>query len=82
MRIMKKHRYSFSKVYLAIFSFSCLIPIARYFIFANHVYIHHWVMYRLLVIPVFCLDMIMIRVATDNSESEIKQISEESENNE
>jgi len=41
---------------------SISFPIIRYLIFANHVTIHYWVMYRLCVIPVFCFDCLIVNL--------------------
>lgn len=76
--MLKKHKLAFKKAYIAIFAFSCVLPVARYFIFANHVYTHHWIMFRLLVIPVFCLNVILTRMITGSDPEKTEQRPEES----
>lgn len=42
------------------------LPFARYMVFANHVFEHFWVTYRLLAITVFALNIFMVRVVANN----------------
>ena len=43
-----------------------LLPLARYFIYANHVYLHAWVTYRILLLPVITFNVLIVKVKKDN----------------
>lgn len=45
--------------------FMLLLVLARYAIFANHVIIHAWVVYRLLVIPMFAFNIVLAKMVAD-----------------
>ena len=37
-----------------------------YFIYANHVYIHAWVTYRILILPVITFNILIVKVKKEN----------------
>lgn len=50
-----------SKVEIGFFAFLCILPIIRYLIFANHVYVHNFITYRLMVIAVLSVNVFLAR---------------------
>ena len=50
-------------VFMIIMAF---LPIARYFIYANHVFIHSWVTYRILLLTVMTFNVLIVKVKKDN----------------
>ncbi|MCR5323419.1 MAG: hypothetical protein K6E85_09140 [Lachnospiraceae bacterium] len=58
----KRIQYRLNKTDIIVLTISFALPIMRYFIFANHVFIHYWVMYRLMVIPILTLDIFLVRI--------------------
>lgn len=43
-----------------------LMPIVRYFIFANHVTIHYWVTYRILMLPILAINIMIVKAGRTN----------------
>ena len=42
-------------------AFMLLLPLVRYFIYANHVIIHNWVTYRILEMSIFVFNVFLVR---------------------
>ena len=60
-RIRKKEKYAFSVSGALLLLIMILLPLARYFILSNHVLIHGWTTYRLLLIPVLAFNLRLTR---------------------
>ena len=50
-----------------------LLPLVRYLIFANHVYVHYEVMHRLMMIPILALNVLLVYIVTDNRHEKIPE---------
>ena len=61
-RIRKKERFSFSVSEVLLLLMMILLPLARYFILSNHVLVHGWTTYRLLLIPVLSFNLLLSKV--------------------
>ena len=62
--IRKREKVTFSLSEILLLLFMILLPMARYFILSNHVLVHTWTTYRLLLIPVLAFNFLaMKRVA-------------------
>lgn len=64
----KKLRITISEVYLLVLML-CL-TIGRYVILSNHVIIHNWVTYRLLMIPILAFNLILAKQACKEDKEE------------
>ena len=51
---------------LALLLIMSILPMARYLIFSNHVIIHNWVMYRLIMIPVLSYNLAITKLWNNN----------------
>ena len=56
-RIRKKEKLNLSLSEILLLLVMILLPLARYFILSNHVLVHGWTTYRLLLIPVLALNL-------------------------
>lgn len=61
-----KNRLDFHNVIPELFVvlFSVLIVLGRYFLEANHSYVHNWIMYRNLAVVVFALNSFVTKIST------------------
>ena len=64
--IKNKKMFALSRTNIVLLAVMILIPVGRYFILANHVIIHHWVMYRLLMIPVLTFNILITKMWSEN----------------
>lgn len=48
---------------LIVVTIIAIVPIIRYIIFANHVYIHYWVTYRCLAMSIFAINVMLIDIS-------------------
>ncbi|WP_202107658.1 hypothetical protein [Succinivibrio dextrinosolvens] len=55
------HKVTTIKGEITLFIVLCIFPIARFFIYANHVYIHSWVTYRIMMISVFAFNVLCVK---------------------
>jgi len=60
-RIRKKEKFNFSLSEVLLLLVMLLLPIGRYFILSNHVLVHGWTTYRLLLIPVLAFNFWITR---------------------
>jgi hypothetical protein len=60
-KIRKKEKFAFSVSGALLLLIMILLPVGRYFILSNHVLIHGWTTYRLLLIPVLAFNLRLIR---------------------
>ena len=58
----KKLKVSISEVYL--FVLMLCLTIGRYVVLSNHVIIHHWVTYRLMMIPILTFNLMLAKQAS------------------
>jgi len=56
-RILRKEKFTFSLSEALLILVMILLPMGRYFILSNHVLVHGWTTYRLLLIPVFAFNL-------------------------
>ncbi len=61
-RIRKKEEFSFSLSEGLLLLIMILLPLVRYFILSNHVLVHGWTTYRLLLIPVLSFNLLLSKV--------------------
>ena len=62
--IRNKTRLSVSLPEIVLPAMMILLPAARYFILSNHVLVHTWTTYRLLMIPVLAVNLMLTRKST------------------
>lgn len=62
----RKGSFQISASNLTFMLIMLLLPLARYSIYANHVYIHSWVTYRILLLTVMTFNVLIVKVKKDN----------------
>ena len=70
-RIRRKEKFIFSLSEGLLLLVMILLPVGRYFILSNHVLVHGWTTYRLLLIPVLAVNLLLTGTKTL---SPVKQI--------
>ena len=60
--LKNKTKIKIRKVDLFLLFVMMCMPICRYFILANHVIIHSWVTYRLIMIPILVFNIILVKI--------------------
>ena len=70
-RIRRKKKFIFSLSEGLLLLVMILLPVGRYFILSNHVLVHGWTTYRLLLIPVLAVNLLLTGTKTL---SPVKQI--------
>ena len=61
-----KLKLSINRGELALLLIMIAMPICRYIIFSNHVTIHYWTTYRLLMIPILAFNILLVRIGEKN----------------
>ena len=72
--IRNKNKPNLSWVDMVFLALMTALPIGRYIIFANHVTVHNWVTYRLLLIPVLALNIAVTKLWSQNEYNNEKRI--------
>ena len=62
-RIRRKEKFFFSVSETLLLAVMILLPLGRYFILSNHVLVHGWTTYRLLLIPVLSFNLMLSKTS-------------------
>ena len=70
----KKGKPILSWIDILFLAFMLALPLVRYIILANHVTIHNFVTYRLLLIPVMALNILVTKLWSKNGDTDVERI--------
>ena len=65
-RLYGKRRLSITRSEFLLLALMILLTAGRYFILSNHVIIHHWVTYRLIMIPVLTFNILITNARSEH----------------
>ena len=68
----KKVRISDYRIEMFTVFLLLLLVLLRYAVFANHVVIHKWVMYRILAIPLTAFNVLLVKIIVDGNERKME----------